>query len=134
MRELVLERQPKFQRARVVRFEVRRCHLALADPAAVESDGEAEALVDDIDDFPRARVVVVGQLRVVAVTVQCVDRFLDEDAVINCRSSTGRLSHDAGVALFSLSVPSDVAIGEDFMGHALLVCDCLLYTSDAADE
>ena len=73
----------------VVRFEVRRCHFALADPAAVELDGEAEALVDDIDDFPRARLVVVGQLRVVAVTVQRVDRFLDEDAVINCRSSTG---------------------------------------------
>ena len=70
MRELVLERQPKFQRARVVRLEIRRCHFALADPAAVELDGEAEALVDDIDDFPRARVVVVGQLRVVAVTVQ----------------------------------------------------------------
>ena len=54
----------------VKQLDVGGGYPALADPAAVELDGEAEAVADDVDDLPRAGVVVMGQLGVMAVSVE----------------------------------------------------------------
>ena len=105
----------------MVGLEVGCGNLALANPAAIKLDREAEALVDDVDDRPRTRVVVVGQLRMVAVAVERGRRFLDKDTVTNGGLSSRRLPHHLSVALLSLPVARSVAEGEDLLGHALLV-------------
>ena len=96
---------------------------ALADLAAVELDGEAEAVADDVDDLSRAGVVVMGQLGVMAVSVGRSTRLLDEDEVAHSGGSTWGPALDPGVMAFPELAPRLVALLQDFSCHALLIGD-----------
>ena len=99
---------------------------ALADLAAVELDGEAEAVADDVDDLSRAGVVVVGQLGVMAVPVERGARLLHSDEVADGGSGAREPVRDPGFVARSQFVPRLVSLLQDFLRHALLVGDRLL--------
>ena len=107
----------------VKQLDVGGSYPALADPTAVELDGEAEAVTDNVDDLPRAGVVAMGQLGVMAVPVELGARLLDEDEVTSSGGSTRGPALDPGVMALPSLVSRLVSLLQDFFCHALLTGD-----------
>lgn len=69
----------------------------MANPAGVELYGEAQAVVDGVDDLPRAGEMVVGQFGVMAVAVERGARLLDQNEVSDGSRGTTGSARDPGV-------------------------------------
>lgn len=89
---------------------------ALSNPSYVELNCEAHAVPDGVDDSPRARAVIVRQLRVKAAAVERVARLFGEYEYEASAS-------DVGVAALPLATLGFMALSEDLLGHALLIGD-----------